>query len=106
MRRFVPVVLSIALMVPALLRAQTGESVYQFLELPMSTVAASQGGQSVASPVSDLNLVFHNPALFGGDLHNQFAVGYLNYIADINAGSAAYAREINANSRWMAGVRY
>ncbi len=106
MRRFVPVVLFIALMVPTLLRAQTGESVYQFLELPMSTVAASQGGQSVASPVSDLNLVFHNPALLGADLHNQFAVGYLNYIADINAGSAAYAREINANSRWMAGIRY
>lgn len=106
MRRYVHVLLLLLLMVPVLLRAQTGESVYQFLELPYSTVAASHGGQSVASPVNDLNLVFHNPALLWAEQHNRFVVGYLNYISDINAGSLAFARSINGNSRWMVGLRY
>jgi hypothetical protein len=88
------------------LLAQTGESVYQFLEFPTSTVAAANGGNTLASPVSDLNLVFSNPALLKEDMTQQWTFGYLNYLADINAGSLAYAGKINATSQWMAGIRY
>jgi hypothetical protein len=91
---------------PCFLQAQTGESVYQFLELPVSVVAAGNGGNTVSSPVSELNLAFDNPALLSSDTHNQLSVGYLNYISDINAGSAAYSRKINDKSQWMAGIRY
>ena len=91
---------------PCCLYAQTGESVYQFLELPVSSIAAGSGGNSVASPESDLNLAFHNPALLSPEMHNQIEFGYMNYIADINAGSIAYSRTINQNSQWMAGIRY
>jgi len=88
------------------LYAQTGESVYQFLELPVSSIAAGSGGNSVSSPESDLNLTFHNPALLSSEMHNQLELGYMNYISDINAGSFAYSRKINDRSQWMAGVRY
>lgn len=88
------------------LHAQTGESVYQFLELPVSSIASGSGGNSVSSPESDLNLTFHNPALLSSEMHNQMELGYMNYIADINAGSFAYSRKINEKSQWMAGVRY
>jgi len=95
-----------AVICPGWLQAQTGESVYQFLELPASVVAAANGGNVIASPVSDLNLVFHNPALLSPDQHNQLTFGYMNYIADINVGSAVFSRKINESSQWMAGVRY
>ncbi|MDP4276856.1 MAG: type IX secretion system protein PorQ [Bacteroidota bacterium] len=91
---------------PCLLQAQTGDRVYQFLDLPVSVIAAGNGGNSVSSPVPDLNLTFNNPALLSPETHNQLAVGYLNYISDINAGSVAYSRKINDRSQWMAGIRY
>ncbi len=88
------------------LNAATGETVYQFLELPVSTVAAGNGGNNVASPANDLNLVFHNPALLSAEMSKQMQLGYMNYISDINSGSFAYSHKINDNSQWMAGVRY
>jgi len=60
----------------------------------------------VSSAVRDLNMTFHNPAILSTEMHNEFAVGYMNYVADINVGSVAYARKINDRSAWMAGVRY
>lgn len=86
--------------------AQTGESVYQFLELPVSSIAAGSGGNLVSSPEPDLNLVFHNPALLSADMNKQIELGYMNYISDVNAGSFAYSHKINDNSQWMTGVRY
>jgi hypothetical protein len=86
--------------------AQSGESIYSFLNLPMSTSASGVGGNSVSSQEQDLNLVFHNPAILSPDLHNTIEVGYMNYISDIQLGSASFARKINDRSAWMAGIRY
>jgi hypothetical protein len=91
---------------PYVLNAQSGEVVYQFLNLPVSVSAAGVGGNSVSSPENDLNLVFHNPAILSTDMHHSFSVGYMNYIADINMGSVAYSHRINDRSAWMAGIRY
>jgi hypothetical protein len=88
------------------LNAQSAEAVYQFMDLPVSVSAAGVGGNSVSSPVNDLNLAFHNPALLSTDMHHSFSVGYMNYISDIQFGSAVYSRKINDRSAWMAGVRY
>jgi len=88
------------------LNAQSGDYVYQFLNLPYSVSAAGVGGNSVSSVEKDLNLSFHNPAILSTEMNNELAVGYMHYIADINVGSIAYAREINDRSIWMAGVRY
>ncbi len=95
----------LALLLPLGVKAQTGERLFPFLELPTSVLAASNGGQLVASPVADLNLVYHNPALLGPAMSGQVAFGYMNYMADINTGSVSYCRNINENSRWMAGIR-
>ena len=88
------------------LSAQSGDYVYQFLNLPTSVSAASVGGNSVSSMVEDLNLSFHNPAILSTAMNNDLAVGYMHYMADINVGSAAFSRKINDRSVWMAGVRY
>lgn len=88
------------------LSAQSGDFVYQFLNLPYAVSAAGVGGNSVSSMEEDLNLSFHNPAILSTEMNNNLAVGYMHYIADINVGSVAYARKINERSTWMAGIRY
>lgn len=88
------------------LSAQSGDDVYQFLNIPASVSASGVGGNSVSSVVNDLNLTFHNPAILSTEMSNDFSVGYMHYISDINIGSVAYAHKINDRSIWMAGVRY
>ncbi len=90
----------------ALLRIQAGEGVYRFLTLPVSSYAAGLGGTVLSSPENDLNLSLHNPAALSGEMHNQLALGYMNYVADIHLGTAAYARKINERSTWSAALRY
>jgi hypothetical protein len=86
--------------------AQQGEQVYSYLAIPVSVWAAGNGGNLVSSPVQDVNLVFHNPALLNAAMDRQLSVSYLNYLADINAGSLAYARSLDPSRQWMAGIRY
>jgi len=99
-------ILILLLSLPIGAHGQTGERIFPFLELPVSVVAASNGGQVVSSPVADLNLVFLNPALLSPSLAGQVAFGYMNYMVDINTGSVAFSRDIDEKSRWMAGIRY
>ena len=89
-----------------LLYAQSGEDLYQFLNLPTSVSASGVGGNSVSSVEKDLNLIFHNPAILSTEMDNDFSVGYMHYISDINAGSVAFARKIDDKRTWMVGVRY
>lgn len=86
--------------------AQSGETIYPFLNLPTSVSASGVGGNSVSSQEKDLNLVFHNPAMLSTEMSNSIEVGYMNYISDIQLGSAAFTRKINDRSAWMAGIRY
>lgn len=88
------------------LSAQSGEVLYPFLNVPVSVSASGVGGNSVSSQESDLNLVFHNPAILSTEMSNGVEVGYMNYISDIQLGSAAFTRKINDRSAWMAGIRY
>lgn len=99
-------ILILALSLPLGVSGQTGERLFPFLELPVSVVAAANGGQIVSSPVADLNLVYHNPALLKPTLSGQMGFGYMNYMADINTASASYCRAINEKSRYMVGIRY
>lgn len=89
-----------------LLSLQAGDGVYRFLTLPVSSTAAGLGGTVLSSPENDLNLSLHNPAALSQEMHNQLALGYMNYLADIHLGTAAYARKINERSSWMAALRY
>jgi len=86
--------------------AQSGEVLYPFLNVPVSVSASGVGGNSVSSQEQDLNLVFHNPAILSTEMSNSIEVGYMNYISDIQLGSAAFTRKINDRSAWMAGIRY
>lgn len=88
------------------LSAQSGDDVYQFLNIPASVSAAGVGGNSVSSAEKDLNLTFHNPAILSVDMNKELSVGYMRYISDINIGTAAFAHKLNEKSMLMLGIRY
>ena len=70
-----------------------GNSTYRFLDIPASARATAMGGQVISLRDSDLNLVADNPALLDSNMHTHASMSYVNYIADVNLGYAAYARK-------------
>lgn len=83
-----------------------GDNIFEFLNLPNSGRIASLGGKQVSIWDDDLNFVNSNPSLLNGSMSNQLALNYINYIADINYGSVAYARTFNKIGNIAMGINY
>jgi len=83
------------LLIPLCLFSQVGgESIYNFLNLSSSARQAALGGK-VYTLLGDVNQPFWNPATINEKMNGNLAVNYLNYLADLNMGSASYAFKIN-----------
>jgi len=89
-----------------LAHAQIGNEAYGFLRLPSSSHANALGGYNVSIIEPDPALGFHNPALLGGEMDNMVNLNYLNYISDINAGSAIYTKAFKERGMWGAGATF
>ncbi|WP_130287689.1 type IX secretion system protein PorQ [Aquimarina brevivitae] len=84
-----------------------GRYTYQFLNLVSSPRQAALGGKYVTGYNMDPTSALLNPATINLDMHNQLAVNYVNYIADVNYGSVAYARAFGEKKRMFhIGVTY
>src|SRR5690554_1761485 len=84
-----------------------GETTYQFLELTHSARIAALGGTQVALEDStDLNLVAYNPALLNQSMNYTFLVSYVNYLADVNYGYAAYSPAVSLPGNIAVGMHY
>lgn len=71
-----------------------GESIYNFLNLAGTARQASLGGK-VLTLYDDVNQPIWNPSVINTDLNNELSVSYMNYLADVNMGTASYVRTIN-----------
>ena len=71
-----------------------GESIYNFLNISGSARQAALGG-TVLTLVDDVNQPIWNPATINSTLDNKLSVSYLNYLADLNLATAAYAFKFN-----------
>jgi hypothetical protein len=99
--------LAIGLLVwPGLLFAQEGGEVYTFLRYPASSHVNALGGHTVSLIERDPSLVFHNPALLGGEMDGMVNLNYMNYIAGIHVGSAMYAKAFRERGAWGVGARF
>jgi len=84
-----------------------GETTYQFLELTNSARIAALGGTQIALEDStDLNLAAYNPASLHHSMSNQLLVNYVNYLADVNYGYAAYAPVFPLPGNLAVGMHY
>lgn len=86
--------------------AQDGDDGFAILRLPTSSRVSALGGYSVSLVEPDPSLVFHNPALLGGETDGKLNVNYMNYIADVNVGSVVFTKLFRERSAWGIGATY
>ncbi|HPH62121.1 MAG TPA: type IX secretion system protein PorQ [Paludibacteraceae bacterium] len=84
----------------------SNESVYKFVTLPNSSAVSALGGTNISLQNQDLNLVFQNPALLSNEMNNDLVFNYMNYISDVNFGSAGYSHNIDSLSAWAIEMTY
>ncbi len=68
-----------------------GKYVYQFLNLVSSPREAALGGRVLTTYDYDVMQPLINPASLNAEMTGQLALSYVNYLGDVNYGSAAYA---------------
>ena len=92
----------------SVLQAQLGgRSTYQFLNLVSSPKQAAMGGKVVTDYSYDPTSALFNPASINAEMDNQLALNYVNYLADVNYGSASYAYLYDRRTQVIhAGVTY
>lgn len=98
----------IALLFAAISHAQIGgRYTYQFLNLVSSPRQAALGGKYVTGYNADPTSGLLNPATINLEMDNQLSVNYVNYIADVNYGSVAYAKSLGRGEQiFHVGVTY
>jgi len=100
------IIISSILIFTLQLSAQEGGQIFSFLRLPTSSHANALGGNTVSLIERDPSLIFHNPALLGGEMDGMVNLNYMNYLADIHAGSAIYTKNVGERGAWGVGAVY
>lgn len=95
-----------ASLLPDRASAQTGDSSYEFLNIPTSAHAYALGGSAPALILDDVALADQNPALLGPEIESQLNFGYMRYMGSGNFAAARFGHGIGENSAWAAGIRY
>lgn len=84
-----------------------GQNTYQFLNLPVSPRHAALGGKNVTLVNYDPTSALNNPALINDDMDRIMSVNYMNFVGDINYGTASYAQFFDRRTRVVqAGITY
>ena len=84
-----------------------GRSTYQFLNLVNSPRQAALGGKVITNYDYDPTQALFNPASINWEMDNQLSINYMNYLGDVNYGSAAYAYLWDRRTQVLhAGVTY
>ncbi len=84
-----------------------GENTYQFLNLVSGTKQAALGGRVLTAVDYDPTTALYNPATINAKMDNQLQVNYVNYLGDVNYGTASYAYTWDRHVQtFHAGVTY
>jgi len=81
-----------------------GRATYQFLNLENSTRHVALGGKVVTDNSNNPISALYNPATLNERMSENYAISYVNYIADINYGAAAGAFSVGRNKNHMIHV--
>ncbi|MFC2100904.1 type IX secretion system protein PorQ [Bacteroidota bacterium] len=102
------ILLIITFLIPGkFINAQIGGShTYEFLNLTNSSRIAAMGGNFLTIKDHDLSLALSNPSLITDKMHNNFALNFVDYYADINYGFATYSRTFKKFGSFITGVQY
>jgi len=84
-----------------------GKYTYEFLNLISSPRQAALGGKVLTNMDWDTSQALHNPSAINSEMDGQLAMNFVNYFADINYGSLAYAHSFGEKKHIVAaGITY
>lgn len=80
--------------------AQESGSVFNFLNLPVSSHAAALGGKNISLMEDDISLALQNPALLSGVSDKTVGFSFMTYMQGTNTGAAAYSQQVRERGSW------
>lgn len=83
-----------------------GKGVYSFLNIPYSARLASLGCNFSSFDDNDISIALVNPSLIKPSMDNELTLSYIDYLADINYGFAAYAHTFKKLGTFTGGIQY
>lgn len=86
--------------------AQTGTSVYTFLNIPVSARQAALGGDAITMRDYDVSFAIANPALLNPDSDKQLSVNGAAYLADSKFGTIGFAKDLDNGHMVTVNARY
>ena len=86
--------------------AQESGSVFNFLNLPVSSHSTTLGGKNISLVEDDISLAMQNPALLTNVSDKTIGFSFMNYMQGCNTGAAAYSQQVGARGTWGAHVRF
>lgn len=84
-----------ALISSVFLFSQVGETVYPFLNIPVSARQAALGGDAISVRDNDVSFSAANPALMNLDQDRMISVNYASYLAGSQYGTLSYVRDLS-----------
>ena len=106
MKRFILYVIAAIIEVSSSYALETGDVVYQFLDVPASSSVLALGGSNVSSTCGDVQLVHQNPSLLSYSKSNSISLTYLNYIEKSQFVNGAYSFQIDSLNWVGVGLTY
>ena len=88
------------------LAAQSGNTAYDFLDIPGSSYVFGMGGANISAIHEDLDLAAQNPALIGPENDKELKLGYMHYYGSSNFANVRYGMAAGERGAWAAGIRY
>lgn len=101
------IILAIALGTTGVIYAQVaGTQIYTFLKQAPSARLAALGGSNVSIYDGDPFFAFQNPAILDSASHGRLSLSFVDYLADINYGTASYAHAVKNVGIFHGGIQY
>ena len=86
--------------------AQQANGTYAFLKATNSARVAALGGLPLAVLDGDIQTSLFNPGTISSEMNNKIGLLYVDYYADINFGTAQYARSFDKIGDFAATVQF
>lgn len=99
-------IIIVLLLFPLTIKAQGGESAFNFLRLPYSSRAAGLGGYNISITDDDLSMSMHNPALLINVSDKTIDLSFMTYMSGSKIAGAAFNKSFGKRSAGAVAARY
>ena len=95
-----------AMLLPRTAGAQSGQSAYEYLHIPVSAHSAALGGSNISIGEDDITLMYENPALLSNVSDLTLNFDFTSFIAGTKKLSLGFARQLGNRGTWAVGAQY